>query len=491
MSLAIIEKACERLRKQLSSDERVTVQNSANIDDVRRAISQIENHLAARQSLRNLDRLTPFLDAIDRLTKPIDILCNGTPFMPFAWAPLKLILLTAQHHVHAFDKLLSAYGSIGLALPRLARYGETFPDNHQFQQLLAYLYGDIIEFHTQAFRLIRKPGWKTFFSSGWGRFEHKFDALLQSITQTSELIDKETISLEISLAHEWRQKSSEHAAKQEKRMEFEQREAVLRWLEVGDSKSYQEDKLELLRSHCCEGTSQWLTKTRDPGMASDWQRPFSDLASRKARFRKICSMLAISYALAAQILRSLCIQMVDLAPELTSFIYDECVMSRSNPSVSCLKAIVPKLMTAFQDIRIIIDGIDEVSSSQHREIIQTLASLGDIQMNCKILFASQNIPTIFSSLKSKPQLKLGEKALSIEKDIDLIVTASLQELSDRHSGGIPESILARIKKSIQARAEGMFLWVYLILEIVKGEGSVDDLQTSIESLPEDLAGAYD
>ncbi|KAF5231060.1 hypothetical protein FAUST_9501 [Fusarium austroamericanum] len=478
MSLALIERACERLRKQLSPDDRATIQNSANMDDVRHAISQIENHLAARQSLRNFDRLTPFLDAIDRLTKPVDILCNGTPFMPYAWAPLKLILLTAQYHVHALDKLLSAYGSIGLALPRLARYGETFPDNHQFQHLLAYLYSDIIEFHTRAFRLIRKPGWKTFFSSCWGRFEHQFDALLQSITQTSELIDKETVSLDISLAHEWRQKFSEHAVKQEKRMEFEQREAVLRWLEVGDSKSYQEDKLELLRSHCCEGTSQWLTKTQE---IRSW-----------LRIGKGHSVTWLhGKPGSAQILRSLCIQMVDLAPELISFIYDECVMSRSSPSVSCLKAIAPKLMTAFQDLRIIIDGIDEVSYSQHRELIKTLASLAEVQINCKILFASQNIPTIFSSLKSKPQLKLGEKTLSIEKDIDLIVAASLQELSDRHDGGIPGSVLASIGKSIQEKAEGMFLWVYLVLEILKGEGNVDDLQTSIESLPEDLAGAYD
>ena len=45
--------------------------------------------------------------------------------------------------------------------------------------------------------------------------------------------------------------------------ESEQREVVLRWLEVGDSKSYQEDKLELLRNpnHCSEGTGQWLTKS--------------------------------------------------------------------------------------------------------------------------------------------------------------------------------------------------------------------------------------
>lgn len=102
-----------------------------------------------------------------------------------------------------------------------------------------------------------------FFSSSWGRFEHQFDTLLQSIAQNSELIDKEAASFDIIRAQEWRQKSLEDATNREKRWESEQREVVLRWLEVGDSKSNQEVKLEWLRNHCCEGTSQWLTKSRE------------------------------------------------------------------------------------------------------------------------------------------------------------------------------------------------------------------------------------
>lgn len=38
---------------------------------------------------------------------------------------------------------------------------------------------------------------------------------------------------------------------------------------------------------------------------------------------------------------------------------------------------------------------------------------------------------------------------------------------------------------------GMFLWVYLVLEILKEDVTIGDLRTSIASLPEDLAGAYD
>lgn len=85
MSQLLIERACERFRKQLSTGQEDEIQRLKNVDDVRHAIQRVEQQMAARQSLRNFDRLTPFLNAIDRLTKPIDVLCNGTPFMPYAW----------------------------------------------------------------------------------------------------------------------------------------------------------------------------------------------------------------------------------------------------------------------------------------------------------------------------------------------------------------------------------------------------------------------
>lgn len=85
MGLVLIERACERFRKQLSEEDNREIQQTTKVDDVRHAVRQIEQCLAARQSLRSLERLRPFLDAVDRLSKPIDVLCNGTPFLPWVW----------------------------------------------------------------------------------------------------------------------------------------------------------------------------------------------------------------------------------------------------------------------------------------------------------------------------------------------------------------------------------------------------------------------
>ncbi|KAF5986953.1 NACHT domain-containing protein [Fusarium bulbicola] len=513
MSQTVIERACERFRRQLSGEDSRQILAVETVNDVRHAIRQIEQQLAARQSLRNLDRLTPFLNAMDRLSKPIDVLCNGTPFLPYIWAPLKLILQTVQHHTGALDRLVSAYGRIGQALPRLTRLGETFCESGDFQQLLSYLYSDILDFHSRAYRLIQKPGWKIFFSSGWGRFEHHFDGLLQNIIQSSELLDKEAVSLDISQACEWRRKSSEDATKWEERWDSEQYNRVTRWLEAGDSKLDQEPKLERLRDHCREGTSQWLTKS---GPVRSWLqfgrgnpvlwlygKPGSGksiLCSQLIYFLRsdrsrnclffFCDFHTTSYSVTSQVLKSLCVQMVDLKPELASFIYDECIVTRSKPSISCLKQLTSKLLAAFQDIRIIIDGVDEVDNTQHRDLLKTLASISEAQENCKLIFSSQDVPSIRVHLKNKPTLCMADQSGYVAKDLEIIVGASLEELNDRHDGVIPDQVLSGVKEAILKRAEGMFLWVFLVLKILETASSREELYSRVHSLPKDLADAY-
>lgn len=137
-----------------------------------------------------------------------------------------------------------------------------------------------------------------------------------------------------------------------------------------------------------------------------------------------------------------------------SFLYDECVVAGRTPSISFLKLILPKLLTAFKDIRIIIDGIDEVSPSQHRELMKTLVSIAESQENCKLLFSSQDIPSIKGNLKGKPTLFIGAESSAVAKDINTIVESSLEEINDKHGGSIPADTLTEVHGSILERAQG-------------------------------------
>jgi hypothetical protein len=85
MAQRLIERACSRFLKEISSQDTAAIESTAGLDDVKCALGQIERHLAARQSLRNFDRILPFLDAAERFSHVVEVVCKGTPYLPWIW----------------------------------------------------------------------------------------------------------------------------------------------------------------------------------------------------------------------------------------------------------------------------------------------------------------------------------------------------------------------------------------------------------------------
>jgi hypothetical protein len=117
---------------------------TTTIKNVRAAALEIENHVAARGSLRNMRRLMPLLRGIEHYSKVMDTLCNGTPFLPWIWAPITLILRVASEHVEAFEQIIKGYAQLAESLGRFEILDNAFKDDHDFQQVLAIFYADIL-----------------------------------------------------------------------------------------------------------------------------------------------------------------------------------------------------------------------------------------------------------------------------------------------------------------------------------------------------------
>ena len=79
---------------------------------VRIALLDIENQLGARQALRNMGRLTPFLSGLEHYAKAVETLCNGTPFLSWIWSPISLILRVASEYVEAFEQIMKGYSRV-------------------------------------------------------------------------------------------------------------------------------------------------------------------------------------------------------------------------------------------------------------------------------------------------------------------------------------------------------------------------------------------
>ncbi|ROW16618.1 hypothetical protein VPNG_01633 [Cytospora leucostoma] len=142
-------------------DQAITPQDSCDfksstLQTVRQEALDIQRHLAARQSLRNMRRLTPLFTALEHYAKSIDTLCNGTPFLPWIWAPITMILRIASEYVEAFDQIIKGYTRIGESLQRLRILDEAFAGDDGFHQVLAIFYADILEFHKHAYKFVRR-----------------------------------------------------------------------------------------------------------------------------------------------------------------------------------------------------------------------------------------------------------------------------------------------------------------------------------------------
>ncbi|KAI1824553.1 hypothetical protein F4861DRAFT_505422 [Xylaria intraflava] len=512
MADRMIQRACERFEKELSPHDANLIQSTISLDNVKAAIHQVERELAARQSLRNLQRLTPFVDAIDRYSKAIEVAANGTPYLPWLWAPLKIILQGVYDCTHALDRILNAYGQIGNNMPRFTRYANAFPTHPGFQQLVAFLFQDIMEFHMKAYSMICKPGWKIYFSSLWGLFEHRFDDLLQSISRTSELIDKEAASLDIIQAAEQRQRDMDASISREIRWKAEQLQSVLNWLETGESDP--ELKLEWLRDRCYRGTSQWITKSsklrswlqrgRGPKLLWLHGKPGSGksvLSSQMIYFLRsdparhvlffFCDFHTPATGATAHIFKSICSQLVRMSLELVPFIYSDYVSKGRKVAASTLKELIAQLLVRFEDVRLVFDGLDEIPEREHKTLIRAICELTDSSPTCRTLIVSQDIPSIASSLSQKPKMCISEEEDHIRQDMSMVVDCSLREINDMHDGVIEEPVIQDLKDKVLARAKGMFLWVRLVLDLLETATSVQDLRLQLDNFPKDLIEAYE
>lgn len=178
----------------------------------------------------------------------------------------------SSDYVESFDRIIKAYSQIGECLTRFRALGSAFRDNLSFQYSLGVFYADILRFHKQAYTLFRRPcelriitctyilliilGWKILFLSSWGRFQRRFDNILDDLKRHGELIDKEANALNISEAREarqkidaWREESHANLDRYYQKQVTDQLQGIMTWLRWDDS-----DRLAIFDKLSTEGS---------------------------------------------------------------------------------------------------------------------------------------------------------------------------------------------------------------------------------------------
>ncbi|KAK1983803.1 hypothetical protein LZ30DRAFT_545280, partial [Colletotrichum cereale] len=529
-----MHKAFEELQRTITPQD-WTAAESTTLEDVRKAALDIETQLAARQSLRNMRRLMPLLAGMEHYAKVMDILCNGTPFLSWVWAPITLILRIASEYVEAFEHIMKGYSRIAASLTRFEVLSRAFSNDHNFQQSLAAFYDDILQYHQYAYKFVRRNGQSPLlFLTSWGRFQRRFENILDDLERHGDLIDKEANALSIIEAQQmhreirdWKEKSLDSFSIQEKELSGKQYQAIASWLKYDDS-----DQLAIFDSISTEANKypgtcswfiqrpkvqSWLQRRTDAPMLWLQGSPGSGkssicaqvvnfmVAGKMSVVHYFCSYSYASSVMYEQILRSLLLQLACRSSDIIAHVYGMYVLGKKAPKIPVLEHLLRNLFQVMslepgqpEYIWIVLDGLSECQPEKQARIAKLIGQITSRLSSsgstvCKALISCQATTPLSNCLKKEHTIFLADEKVHLENAIRQYASYRLISLSQRFSQlGLSRAEIEEIELGVAQKSDGMFLHARLVLDYLAANifYSVEEIKTSLGQLPEKLTDFY-
>ncbi|VZI02341.1 unnamed protein product [Fusarium fujikuroi] len=477
-----IEKAFKDLEKTVSAGDRISLQDTT-LDDVRKAAHLVEDELAARQSLRNMRRLEPLFTGLEYYSKTIEVLCNGTPYMPWIWAPIKLVLKISSDYIEGFEKIIKVYCQIAEPLKRFQKLNRAFYSDKDIQQTLAIFYSDILKFHKEAYQFIRRSSWRLLFLTSWGRFQRRFEGIIQDLKAHEELVDKMAIATNIAESKDWRKKLRQEMEswrqEQVERMAKEETEEVVRqylaitsYLKLDDSISAK--VFDAIASEAVDsvGTSSWILGQSE---IQAWLRchpssTFMLLHGRPGSGKSVLATQIVQFLQASQqslvmshfctyayeesmdydkLLKSLLLQLIRSDKDLIDYVYDMLLRKSKVPSSKVVEALILDSVHG-------LDECDQATQSKVTKLMKRMvsAAFSSGSTICKVMLSSRTSPAITKTAKQSQIMCLSNENKHLEKAIEAYASyrLSLLEMELSQLQVTPDDI-SDLSRRIAKRAE--------------------------------------
>ncbi|KAH7409681.1 hypothetical protein BKA64DRAFT_404683 [Cadophora sp. MPI-SDFR-AT-0126] len=489
---------------------------STGLEDVWKAVRAIDSSQRQRRSAQNLARIKPLLEGIEKYAKVIEVLCNGTPYLPYVWAPIKLVVQLASQHYEVFESILAACADIGAVLPRFDRYEKSFSDIPSFRVALATMYQNVLDFHQEAYKLLSRKAWHVLFLSLWKDYKTRFSGIIDRLKMQRDFLDTEAMSIHMSESKDARAKLQNEMQESQKnslaildQLESKARIARLQhavaWLNVDDKT--QEDNYERISNRRHDETCVWIEKNDQliSWSRDDGKNPVLWLSGKPGAGKSvICSYIlqfleqssvkhhvcyyfcnsAEAGNICGQVLRTIALQLLRQNVDLASLIANQYVYPGTSCSISQLRTLLPQMFETTDSTRIIIDGLDECSKEAQMSVLNDLLRLPGKDVSCKIIVASRREVKITEKLSGKPQIKLDGRE-EVNSDIRSYVKHQVSSIETDDP-----DLRQKIETILVEKANGMFLWVRLVSEELRSCGSDWNLEQTANSLPRGLKKAY-
>jgi hypothetical protein len=345
--------------------------------------------------------------------------------------------------------------------------------------------------------LLSQLGWKLLFLSSWGRFQRRFENIIDDLKRHEEQIDKEANAHHIAEARDtrdkletWRQEALAKLARDEEEQTAGHLQTISTWLKLDDT-----DQVAMFDKLSTEGTRYpetcgWVLKNST--MVS-WLKPQPDtpfvwlqgnpgtgkstIVGKLATFLRaspkslvVTHFCTSSYASSTKydkILRSLLFQLVNANDDLIAHIYWEYVVCKKVASVTTLEQLMATVVTTLlgepgqsQPIHVFLDGLDEVEAGKQRQVVSLIRKVASgVKARgaiFKVLVSCRTSPLLEKVLRKQPVVSLSDEKECLEEAISTYashrLTADAYKLSQL---GLRGSDLTHLGRSVARKADGL------------------------------------
>lgn len=310
------------------------------------------------------------------------------------------------------------------------------------------------------------------FLTSWGRFQRRFDNILEDLDRHGKLIDQEANARNIAAASQmrqdirtWREESLDQVKRDEERQAAKEFRSILSWLKVDET-----EQIQIFETISDEGTKfpgtcswllknekikSWLQKKPDPPFLWLQGNPGcgkSVIAAKLVDFLQaskspivhhFCTYTYASSTKYDGILRSILQQLLRKSGELVAHVYQECIVGKKPPTTANLERLIETLIAALSDVPretqymwIIIDGINECEAARQARLINLMNQISSISSStsgavCKVLVTTRPSPTVSKYFRKDHVIFLSDETSPLQSAIRIYVSQRLRSLHDR------------------------------------------------------------
>ncbi|KAK3332873.1 hypothetical protein B0T19DRAFT_457863, partial [Cercophora scortea] len=497
------QEAVQRSQALLSAAERDRF-GSSGPDDIIRDFQAAQHSRGQASKVQTLLRkMQPFVSAVERFGKPLDVMVNISPeILSPAWGALRVVLLIARDFESYFSKLMEMLQQIVDAMPGFQVYEQLFQKHQTLREALATLYLEIIVFLCKAKKVFSSSSFHLFGRVLWKPFEQTFRESLGNLKRHSNVVEREA-----KLAHMVDEAQARLELVQVRALvesqNTQQAPGLLQTKSWLDARQCHEERDEL-ETGTLPGTCDWILERPEISSWIDqesirlfWLRGAPG-CGKSFLYGKLLDHLATKAPLVyfmfcgadnkrvtvSSLLRSWTFQLTKIFPQAMRTVVSTMQASENCEATSKeVQGLFLSLLAGLPSCFLTVDALDEC-----QDRIDLFRLLSRIPERFKILITSRPLPDISNHLSTNAVHQAG-----IEISPEMSTSDITQYISHKLRNGGQEygkEVTDRIKNRLVG-CGGMFLWVRLMLQHVQEQTSEDEVIHCLDELPQSLSERYD